>query len=506
MSELERQLKADDNKAIEYMYVQKTIPQSIVQDEIEDIGAYNLRMQKIQGWYDIYKNGAKFTTEGTNGDYIPAELKFKKAARLINKEARFLFGQTPDMLINPRGDIANITDSVKDTINGYQEYVKTVMSKNNIGKQLLLAAKDCFIGGMVGAYLNFNEQTGIKITFLNAMQFVFETKMENSDELSKFVAYIIINDNMQLRDKRIFKKKYELVKEKGKYVCYVQEDIYDGTGDLVESVTPWQRTEFDRIPAIVICNDGLLADLYGESEIDQLTDSESWYNKLSNADVDAGRKSMNAIRYAIDMDSNSTENLSSAPGSFWDLQSDQNLDKPSPAVGTLESNMAYSGPLQSTLERIDNEMYDMLDIPNINIESMKGTITSGKALKALYWSLVVRCNEKLKTWAPKLQYLISCIVDGATLYPNCIKQYTDETFTPVSYEVDVQPNYPLPEDEQEEKQMDMLEVNGGTMSRFAYMKKWRELTDDEANKELAEMSKEKSQQMHDEDLDLNNLY
>lgn len=506
MSELEQQLANNNANIGDFIYIQKNIPFTLIDEELEDSGMYNARMQQIQKWYDIYKKGAEFNTEGTNGDYEPAKLKFKKAARLINKEARFLFGQTPDMIVDARGDISATAEGTKKMIDAFQEYVKTVMDKNNIGKQLLISAKDCFVGGMVGVYLNFNEETGIKLTFLDAKQFIFENKMDNSDELSKFVAFTIINEDTQLRNRRIFKKKYELQKEKDKYVCYVQENIYDGTGDLVKEVTPYQKTEFDRIPAVVICNDGLLADMYGESEVDMLSESESWYNKLSSSDIDAGRKGMNAIRYTIDMDSNSTQALTTGPGSFWDLQSDQNLTESRPAVGTLEPSMSYSEPLQNTLERIDNEMYDMIDIPNINIESMKGTITSGKALKALYWGLVVRCNEKLKTWGPKLQYLVECIIDGAILYPNCIKQYTDEHLSPINYEVKIIPNYPLPEDEQEEKQMDMLEVQGGTMSRLAYMKKWRELTDEEAQEELDEMSKEKSQQMHDEDSDLNNLY
>jgi hypothetical protein len=499
MSELEQQLNVDDNVA-NYIFVSKDIPQSLVNEELEDAGAYNQRMVQIKKYYDIYRNGAKFNIEGTNGDYQGANLKFKKAARLINKEARFLFGKTPDLLVNPRGDIVNVTDSVKQMVSAYQEYIKTVCSKNNIGKQLVLAAKDCFIGGLVGAYLNFNEQTGVRLTFLNATQFVFETKTDNSDELSKFVAFTIVNDSMQQNKKRIFKKKYELKQVSGKNVCYVSEALYDGTGTMIEELMAETKTEFERIPAVVICNDGLLDDLYGESEIAQLVDSESWYNKLSSSDIDASRKNMNAIRYAIDMDSNSTANLSTAPGAFWDLQTDQNLDKANPQVGTLETQMSYSGPLQSTLERIDNEMYDMLDIPNINIESMRGTITSGKALKALYWSLVVRCEEKLKTWAPKLRYLISCMIDGALAYPNCVKNYTDETLTPINYEIEVDPNYPLPEDENEEKQMDMVEVQGGTMSHKAYMKKWRELTDAEADEELTQIASEKVGDMHNFDV------
>ena len=39
--------------------------------------------------------------------------------------------------------------------------------------------------------------------------------------------------------------------------------------------------------------------------------------------------------------------------------------------------------------------------------------------------------------------------------------------------------------------MDLAEVNSQTMSRKSYMKKWRELTDDEVNEELEQIALER---------------
>jgi hypothetical protein len=51
-------------------------------------------------------------------------------------------------------------------------------------------------------------------------------------------------------------------------------------------------------------------------------------------------------------------------------------------------------------------------------------------------------------------------------------------------------NYPLPEDEEEEKNMDLAEVAANTMSRKSYMKKWRQLTDHEVEEELQQIALE----------------
>lgn len=227
----------------------------------------------------------------------------------------------------------------------------------------------------------------------------------------------------------------------------------------------------------------------GESEIEWLKDYESWFSKLSNGDIDAGRKSMNPIRYAVDMSSQSTKNLSTAPGSFWDLSSDQNAEKTSPKVGQLESSLGYSSALGDTLKRIKKTAYDEVDMPDV--EEIQAQLSSGKALKAIYWSLMVRCKEKMKTWGPQLEYITRVIIDGAILYPNCIDKYTDYEISPVAYEVSIEQNYPLPEDETEEKQNDLAEVAAQTMSKKAYMKKWRGLTDKEADEELEQMALER---------------
>ena len=94
-------------------------------------------------------------------------------------------------------------------------------------------------------------------------------------------------------------------------------------------------------------------------------------------------------------------------------------------------------------------------------------------------------------WGPQLRRVIDIIFEGALSYPNCIEQYVDQPLSPVAYEPVVVANTPLPEDEMEEKQMDLSEVQANVMSKKAYMQKWRALTDDEVEAELEQMAKER---------------
>ena len=68
---------------------------------------------------------------------------------------------------------------------------------------------------------------------------------------------------------------------------------------------------------------------------------------------------------------------------------------------------------------------------------------------------------------------------------------SETTVPSIPYRVYVENNYPLPEDESEEKTMDLAEVAAQTMSRKAYMKKWRNLTDEEIEAELKQMAMER---------------
>lgn len=462
------------------------IPYALINAEVSGAAKDTLdELTQICKYYKVYKKGASFTVEGTNGDYVPAKLNYKMAASLINKEARFLFAEPPDITVEPKGDVGKITEDAKNALTVMNDLVKTILDKNNFEEALIKAAKDCFIGKRVAGLVNFNEDDGVTITFLPSTQFIYDTKVGNPNVITKFVCFIIVKDSITLSEKRIFKKKFELVDD----VVYLEEVLYDGAGKELEVVTEYQETLMPMIPVSIFINDGLSGEDKGESEIEILQDDESWYSKLSNADIDAQRKSMNPTKYTVDMESNSTKGLSTAAGAFWDLGSDQNLDNAHPQVGLLEPSMNYSSSLDTTLKRVKKSAYNQVDMPDI--EEVQATITSGKALKAIYWPLIVRCKEKMKMWGPQLRNMVDVIIQGAMVYPNCIEKYTDDVISPVAYEVSIVGNLPIPEDEIEEKNMDLAEVESKTMSRKAYMKKWRGLTDDEVQEELEQIALER---------------
>lgn len=462
------------------------IPYFIIDEEIPEykLGQYKTEFAEIIRLYDKFKKGCNFLTEGSNADYVPSTLRYKKSAMIIKKEARFLFANPVTFNVN----VDDVQNNYKKENTIIQKFLDKVLDKNNFNGKIIKAVKDCFVGKRIAIVLNFNDD-GINITFLNSLEFFYESSKEREGELTKFVTFYRMDDSEHSSEQKWFKKKYTKVKD----VVYLEEYIYSGNGELLETVTKRTPIKLPYIPATVIINDGLTGDFRGESELQDLIDAEKYYSKLANADMDAERKSMNPIRYTIDASQKSTEKLSTSPGSYWDLQSDD--DKPnentSARVGTIEPQMNYSSPLKTTLDRIETQMYASVDVPNITSEQLSGIITSGKTIQALYWGLTVRCDEKMLSWGPSLKFMAVTIIEGAKLYPNSIKNYTRESSIPdIEYDIIVENNYPLPEDVKEEKELDIAEVEAKLMSRKAYQKKWRKLSDEEANSELQQIKLE----------------
>ena len=467
------------------------IPPSIIKEELSGLYGSNVLqdMYDVMRLYDVYDNGAPYSID-TKQDYIPADLRYKTIKAIINKEARFLFSKTPDIWVDvDLGSDKTAKDKAKEVSSIYQDLVDAVLHENDFKQALVKAARDCFISKRIALFYNINVDSGIQISFLPSLEFVYDVDPNNASIITKIIAFYALNDAKSKSEQRIYKKKYWL--QDG--FAWYSEQVFDGMGNLVEEISGEQKTLFPYIPAWVIVNEGLTGDLIGESEVDLLFDYESWYSRMAAADLDAERGGMNPIRYAVDASPESTKGLSIAAGAFWDISSDQNQSQDRAAqVGVLDAPMTYSSALGTTLDRIKNMMYEQTSVPNVSPEALKGVVSSGKTLKAIYWDLIVRCDEKMLAWRPAIQKMVQCIIDGARFYPQAATKYLNgEKLPNEDFTVRVDNQYPLPEDEAEEKTIDLAEVGNNTMSKRTYMKKWRNLTDDEVDEELKNIAQER---------------
>ena len=123
-------MKAAENNT-EVLTAFNRIPYALINAELKSSTKDALtELTQIQKFYTVYKKGAAFQVEGTNGDYVPATLKYKMAASLVNKQARFLFAEKPDVTVESKGDVGIVSIEEKRALTIMQDVVTTILDEN----------------------------------------------------------------------------------------------------------------------------------------------------------------------------------------------------------------------------------------------------------------------------------------------------------------------------------------------------------------------------------------
>lgn len=434
-------------------------------------------MNDILRLYDIYEGRENFIDKTEEKDYTQTEKKTNLIKKLIKEESRFLFGKTPELYVQSKND----TDTDKDKAEQINLYLDKILKDNLFSEKLVKGARDCFIGKRAAIKLYANRDTKeIRIMFLPSLEFIYESDEENPNELKKIIFFYQTNKEVEKDKQRIWKQKYEMIDGR----CILNEGIYNGNGILIEPINVDVDLQLSGIPCYVVINDGLSGDPFGESDVKELLDNQIQYNRLSSEDVDTLRKGMDRIIYGVDIDPEASEKFKLKPGAFWDVPTDPTAEGKQATLGTIPTDFNYGDKIENSLKRIKSDMYEMLNIPMLSNDELKGMMTSGKTMKALYWQLITRCEEKMMAWRPALEWLIRAILEITEVYQI-------EKLPQLDYTVTVENNYPLQEDEDEEKTLDLQQVNAQAMSRKTFIKKWQGVTDDVADAEIKQIALER---------------
>lgn len=434
-------------------------------------------MNHILRLYDIYEGRENFIDKSEEKDYTQTEKKTNLIKKLIKEESRFLFGKTPELYVKPKND----TEVDKDKAEEINLYIKKILKDNLFSEKLIKGARDCFIGKRTAIKLYANQDTKeIRIMFLPSLEFIYESDEENPNELKKIIFFYQTNKEIEKDKQRIWKQKYEMIEGR----CILNEGIYNGNGILIEPINVDVDLQLSGIPCYVIINDGLSGDPFGESDVKELLDNQVQYNRLSSEDVDTLRKGMDRIIYGVDIDPEASENFKLKPGAYWDVPTDPTAEGKQAILGTIPTDFGYGDKIENSLKRIKSDMYEMLNVPMLSNDELKGMMTSGKTMKALYWQLITRCEEKMMAWRPALEWLIRAILEITEVYQI-------EKLPQLDYTVTVENNYPLQDDVAEEKTLDLQQVNAQAMSRKTFIKKWQGVTDDVADAEIKQIALER---------------
>ena len=417
------------------------------QSVLEDIG-------KTIRLYDFYDGKGQAWRVPDDLDYKPAKKRVNLVKKLIKREAGFMFGRAPEILLRGRN---------QDTLPDVQRRLDEVLKRSGWHAKLIRAARDCFIGRRVALKVSGGVGQETRVSFRPSYEFVYTTADDDCDRLDKIVFFYQVNNAAERSRQRVWKQKYWM--QNGR--CLLHEGIYDGFGRLLEGGAD-RDTGLDFIPCYVIVNDGLTGDMLGESDVEELIDLQNAYNHLNSDDADALKFNMFPQTVAIDAKAESLENMCLSPGALVDLQTDpvvmgETVSRQA-KLQKLESSFGYSERFEDAINRTKNDMFDLMSVPNITLEQLKGLMQSGKSMRALYWELITRCEEKWAAWEPALEWLARTVFRLEQVYAGFD--------TPPDFDVSIEHIYPILEDDFDEMKNDRQEVEAGVRSRGSYIRKW----------------------------------
>ena len=403
--------------------------------------------------YDFYDGKGQDWETPAGLDYKPTKKRVNLVKKLIKREAGFMFGRTPELTFTSADESADALSDAQTVLDG-------TLRRSGFKNKLIQAGRDCFIGKRIAIKVSGGKDKDIRVSFRPSTEFVYSTMDDDCDVLSKIIFFYQTNNEPLRENQRIWKQKYYL--DNGR--CILNEGIYDGYGRLLEGGQD-ADTGLDFIPCYVVINDGLTGDVMGESDVEELIDLQNAYNRLNSDDADALKFNMFPQTVATDVKAESLEAMQISPGALVDLQTDPaTMGSGQAKLDKLESSFSYSERFEAAINRTKNDMFDLLSVPNVSLEQLKGLMQSGKSMKALYWELITRCEDKWASWEPALEWLGMTVLKMATAYQGL--SFPEDT------SVHVEHLYPILEDDFDEMANDQQEVIHQLRSRMSYMKKW----------------------------------
>lgn len=473
-------------------------------------------LREVKQYYEFYE-GRVWTPEDDfnddrgqlwrvkERDYKPTREIRNITKKLMKKQKRFMTAVQPDIVLS------SVDDTDKDRIEDKRILLDRILDDGKFWNKFSKAFLDCTIGKRVLLVMSIDEEDEccpIKFRFYTMPEFTYEYDPNDSDKLLKVqIAYQDKDTVGKIQQEQRWHKWIYEMREDG--YCWCTYEIVDGTNTIafVEvPVSPQINEEVDaektqvelheewntmltQLPCKVIFNDGLTGDIRGASDVKDLMDMATDYNKTVSDYRDALRFKMFEQPVFIDADSTSLQNIKIAPNAIIDLKSDPTLGDGSSSSSIakaqmLSSTFNFQAAADAYLERLKKDMYECMDQP---LPESLVNVASGKALRMLNDDLISRCEEKWQEWDEAILWLLDLIetvvVEGGYYkdLPN-IECMSLETTCVLNH------NYPIPDDEVETKEIAIKEVEAQVRSHQSYIREFG--SQNEADKEFEEILEE----------------
>lgn len=431
--------------------------------------------QSIIRLYQFYDGQGQDWAVPSGLDYRPNKTIVNHTKRLIGKVAGYMMGRAPEITLMPTGDGEDNARKVAEL----EQHIRDILEDNSWQKRLLQAGRDCFVGKRVALKVGVREGR-VLLRFRPSVEFFHDVSADDAEKLSRIIFAFGMNQRKEPEHQRIWVQSWRM--EDGR--CLLTEGIYNGYGAAIGEELRDEDTGLDSLPAYVILNEGMTSDVLGDSDVEQLTAMQRDYNRMISDDQDALKFNMFPQTLVTDASEESIAAIKISPGALLDLQTDPAKPDAQAKVDKLETRFQYDARFTNSLSTLLDDMYTLMSCPRVTVEYLKAVGVSGKAMRAMYWDLQCRCEERWAEWDSALKWMVRQIVAQE-------KAAGIHDWTGCRYAVKIEHLYPIADDEDEERKLDMQEVAQQVRSRRSYMDKWQ--PDSDADEELKQMAVERQQ-------------
>lgn len=416
-----------------------------------------------------------------NCDYKPTQDIRNKIKPLLRKQARWMFG------VEPTIKLKSDNKEDKDKCEELRKFIEDVLDDNSFWPTTKKAFLEATIKKRVLLRVEANPNSPLVIKYESIENFYYK---EKNGKLLYVVFFEEDEENVYKESdtEKIYYLHtyyYKFTENNERQAWYKRETYFNA--ELQKDLTTEQDTGFINIPCWLIKNSGELNDGFGESDVEELMDTQTQYNKTISDVRDALKFQMFGVEVVIDGNEDDVNKFTIAPGALHALKTrDESKDDGKQAVvQRLEYNMGNSAAVEAYLDRADADMNFTMDMPKVS--DLKN-VASGKAMEFLYNDLIARCDDKWNDWTPAILGLFDFIKEvGLVCYPGAYNKRWNQLMYSTAFEH----NYPLPSDEEGKKNLAMSEVEAGVRSHQSYIKDFTDTEDAEV--EWNEILEEKSQ-------------
>lgn len=423
-----------------------------------------------------YKLGQNWESTD-NLDYKIEQDIRNKIKPLLKKQARFMFSKKPDIILSS-SDYSN-----KEELELLRTWLDDLFNKTKFWKK----TREAFLNASIKkrtmlrliakeGYINFKYEDVLNFNYDLSDDFLIEAKFFEEDKRNA----IISNNDEKIYYIHIFS--YKKISDDLTKPFYIKQTYKSSELINEEEI----MLDVNTIPCWLITNGGELGEEYGETDLHDLKPMQKKYNNIVT-DVDEAIKfELFGIESVIDGDEETVNKLNVCPGAIHAIKTDVQAMSTGKQASIQRQEFSLGGisNVETHLQRLENDMYNVLDMPKI---SDLTNIPSAKAMKYLYNDLIARCEEKWSDWSNIFEEIIKYVISIGDYYK---LPGFDKAWKELDFSIEFNHNYPIPSDEEDKKTVAIQEVLANVRTRKSYIQEFSR--EDEFEKEFEEIIKENS--------------